>query len=329
MKLKHSVMIAAGLGLAAVACKKETGAGPAAQNPVVMKASDNDVIGDYFMQKRAQNTQTFEVNPAEGGEFVSERGVRINIAPNALRSSTGEILQEPVTVSLLEVFDRSDMLFNNRVTESVFNDDGTGGEPIVTGGAFDLGAKTASGEDVTIPNGGVQMRVPADITGGPDPDMTLWTGVQSPDQARDNAWQDDGGKPNVDADNNYVFPITDWDRINVDKAMQFGGQPTSYKADIIPHAGFTPANTEIFMLIDGLPGMLASMDVYDPATLTWTEHTPYIPVGVNVHFIAVAYVGGQLYAKIQSSTIVANHFEHITGLAPMSEAALAAAINSL
>lgn len=321
------VAIAACIGMMFAACQKDQPLSGKNQQGVVKAGEQSeDVIGEFFAQNRENNTQTFVLKSVkQGGEFVGERGTRIKVMPNGLQFPNGEPVNVPVVIRLLETYDRGAMLMNNRVTEAVPDNPDLGGASITTGGAIDLSMKTEDGQTVVPVEGGVRIEFPAQNTGGVDPDMTIWEGVDG-QQDRDNAWQDSGESPDVST-GNYRMDWSGWGRCNIDRSVNFGGQLTTLRADL--PSGFDDNNAEIFVAFPGMPGMLASMDMYDAVNGNWYEHGNYANVGQTLHFIAVGYSGGQMYAKIQTSTLGVNHFENITGLSVMTPAALSSAINSL
>ncbi len=71
------------------------------------------------------------------------------------------------------------------------------------------------------------------------------------------------------------------------------------------------------------------MDIYNTELEMFTEHYGLIPVGLEVHIIMVAEIDGQLNYAIQGTTIVEDHIEVITSLAPITQSALEALINGL
>jgi hypothetical protein len=338
MKLKK-LTAAACIGMMLLACQKENHGTGTAQKVTGKQKSDKDVMAEFFAQNRENNTQSYTFDADKGTQIRTEHGAQLFIDGSVLVDANGNQAHGDISVSLLEVYNRKDGIFNNLTTQHILTEEdvasGVNSGVLLTGGAFMLTMTNADGVRVTAPNGGAQMVVPANLTGGADPDMGMWEGVVATIQPRDNNWiRRPQAQIEVGAD--YSFPIPGWDWWNIDHYMNLGGPFTTLEADL--PVGYDEDNAEIFLVYSGIPNSFSSMDVFVPATASstayWKEHGNVIAggniqIGRQGHFVVVAMLNGVLYSEIKPFTIVPNHFEHFTNLAPTTSAALAAAIQAL
>lgn len=93
--------------------------------------------------------------------------------------------------------------------------------------------------------------------------------------------------------------------------------------------GYDDTNCVVYLSYDGEPSALAQFDIYDEDLEMFTEHYGQIPIGMDVHFIFVTEIDGQMYYTIQGATIIDNHVEIITDPEPISQTTLETLINNL
>ncbi|ASS48020.1 MAG: hypothetical protein A3D31_00985 [Candidatus Fluviicola riflensis] len=318
-----------------VACQKENKLSELnQQSSKIEKAEGNDPMGEFFTKNRMKNTQVFHLNAADGGEFTGEKGTVVTVQGGVLQTLDGAIYDGDVVATLLEVRSTADAALFGFPTQTVWNAATmTGGEFLETAGSLELKMTTSDGEQLTAPGNGVTIGIPIDPAVGFNPAMTLWEGVPAPDQPRTNVWREAQGGNFEENGPLYLFNWEGRPRCNVDKLNNgCGGPTTPFKVDL--PGGFNNTNTEIYIVaqICGSTGpkTVFSLDVYNPSPIWWTEHTSAgIAVGTNVDFVAIANIGGTTYYKIENATIVPGHFQHMTGMTPISMPALTALLNAL
>ncbi|HRF80490.1 MAG TPA: hypothetical protein PL070_10435, partial [Flavobacteriales bacterium] len=112
----------------AAACQKGSSFGP---------GGGGDGLMDLIEQNRANATQLFVVDAANGGTVSATGGVRVVFPSNAFRTPTGGAVSGPVDVRLLEVLDPGDMIMYD--VQTVGRD---GGQPrlLRSGGAVRIQA---------------------------------------------------------------------------------------------------------------------------------------------------------------------------------------------
>lgn len=332
MKLIQLSVAALCISVMFVACRKDNELTGTNKQTLSTEKADEDVIAQFFAENQAAATQIFKMNADQGGEFMSDEGTLVFVAPGALTLMDGTPVSGAVVGEIVTVNSTADNVMMGFPTQNVWNDQNPdGGAPIATAGSVQLTFKTQDGEQLTAAGGGVRIGLPVNADQGFDPEMRVWEGVPSTDQPRDNVWEEQPEQPEH-VNGYYLFNWEGRQRLNIDKLYTCPGTPTPFRVDI---AGpFNKNNTEVYVVaqVCGSPGPKAvfSLDMYNPSPIWWTEHTAAgIPIGTNVYFVAIAKIGGNLLYKIENATIVPNHFQHMSGMAVTTPAALAAALNAL
>ena len=93
-------------------------------------------------------------------------------------------------------------------------------------------------------------------------------------------------------------------------------------------SGFDNSNANVYITYDGEPTALASLDVFT-ADGYFSEHYGLIPIGLEIHVIAITIVDGQLNYAILPQTVDANEIMTMPSFSPISETALVTLINDL
>ena len=161
-----------------------------------------------------------------------------------------------------------------------------------------------------VPDGGIA-----------DPNMQVFYGRNSDtltwDMA-DSSWVEAGGS-------NYFtfFDSLNW--CNIDQFMNTNGPMTN--VDIQLPSGFTNLNSALFISIDGVNSVVP---VWGFENGVYTIGPYYqLPVGMPVHFIAVAVIGGVPHTAIVSATIEDGHLEVISSLDSTTDADFASDLMNL
>ena len=273
-------------------------------------------------------TQTFGFNTADGYiNLTSEQGVQININANCL-TYNGNAITGDVSLEYIELFEKGNMLTTNKPTMGILpNGDKA---LLVSGGEFFLEA-TQNG-NILDTNCGIQLVIPAGLTGGADQDMSLWNGEI--DNEGNLAWDEvddengEGPIPFVEGNNYYpVFEGFGW--ANVDRFYSDPRPKTTIQAQA--PEGYDNENSSIYLSYDGEAPALAQLDTYDNVLNIFSEHYGQIPIGLECHVIFVTETDGIWRYAIKPTTIVANDIitfnlgETIVG----TEASLIALLNDL
>ena len=335
MRLKQLSVAMLCIGMMTVACQKENKLSELNQQSAkIEKEGGKNPMEAFFIKNRIKSTQKFNLNAGDGGVFTGQKGTVVTVQGGVLQMPDGTIYTGDVIASLLEVRSIADEALFGFPTQTVWNGASmSGGEFLETAGSVELRITTPDGVELTAPGNGVTIGIPIDPAIGFNPAMTLWEGVPAPDQPRTNVWKGIQGGNLEQNSQLYLFNWEGRPRCNIDGLNSgCGGPTTPFKVDL--PAGYNNTNTEVYIVaqICGSTGpkTVFSLDVYNSSPIWWSEHTTAgIAVGTNVDFVAIANIGGTTYYKIENATIVPSHFQHMTGMTPISMPALTALLNAL
>ena len=303
--MKNLTLIAAVafIALAFTACKKEPGVDNTYSIP------NGVLLTSFYSNQLSSNTQTFVVDATDGGTVTAANGMTVTIAPASLYYNQTTVVTGNVTVTLVEVYDRGRMATMNKATMGyvpgfVPNDTLA---MLISGGEYYLNI-AQNGTNVLAPNG-VAVTLPADNTGGTLPGMSQFDGVAVGDDLNwaVNLLGTVQTVTDIDGNEHYLIMDKIWGWTNVAQFHASGGPYEMVRASM--PTGFTPSNCELFISYDGQGMNLASLDGLSGTY--FTETYLHVPIGQPVHFIALAYIDGELYYAVQESVIEEDHIETI------------------
>lgn len=276
-------------------------------------------------------TQNFQFNAEDGWvNLTSENGVNIGINGSCL-TQDGNPVTGQVDVEFVELFSKGSMLVTNKPTMGIMpNGDKA---LLISGGEFFIEA-TQGGEALET-TCQIQLSIPAELTGGPDNDMTLWEGTI--DEDGNLAWrekEDDGAGPQggngvFTEGNQYYAFIGDFGWSNVDRFYNDPRPKTTILVDV--PVGYDNTNCSVFLSYDGENTGLANLDTYDPVQDLFSEHYGQIPIGLECHVIFVTESANDWKYAIKPVTIVEDGVITITEgeTSIATQAQLEAVINGL
>jgi hypothetical protein len=335
MRLKQLSVAMLCIGMMTVACQKENKLSELNQQSAkIEKEGGKNPIEAFFNKNRLKGIQKFNLNANQGGVFTGLKGTVVTVQGGVLQMPDGTIYNGDVIASLLEVRSTADAALFGFPTQTVWNEANmSGGEFLETAGSLELRITTPDGVELRAPGNGVTIGIPIDPAIGFNPAMTLWEGAAEPNLPGANVWKGIQGGNLEQNGQLYLFNWEGRPRCNIDGLNNgCGGPTTPFKVDL--PAGYNITNTEVFIVaqICGSTGpkTVFSLDVYNASPIWWSEHTTAgIAIGTNVDFVAIANIGGTTYYKIENATIVPGHFQHMTGMTPISMPALTALLNAL
>jgi len=274
-------------------------------------------------------TQQFTFDGAAGSvTFTSQKGVVLTINTSCL-TKNGNPVTGDVQLEYIEIFNRGNMLTTNKSTMGVMpNGDKA---LLISGGEFYINA-TQGGVQLTM-SCGINLKVPATLTGAEDNAMSLWFG--DIDEDGNIAWNDAvGDNPNqevgVGADGgSYYCYFNHFGWTNVDRFYSDPRPKTTIYVDV--PEGYDDTNSAVYLAYVGETNALALLDKYDAATGLFTEHYGLIPIGLECYVIFVSEHDGEWTYAIKAVTIVEGEIITITDaeLDSITEAELIAAIDAL
>lgn len=316
------------LALALTSCKKEIKETPLPEGVALKKA---------IKEKRDSKRQTFAVDLTAGQEIVGEQGTKINFYAGSLLDAQGNIVTGNVEIELLEIYSKADMLLMNKATMGRLPN---GDKAIlISGGEIELTA-TQAGEDLNI-NGALGILFPAENTGGADNDMELFSNTSDEECGdaiicKDDAWvenEDTVGAvdgifiEHIGGEDFYHGFVSQFGWTNVDRFYSYSGEKTVLKVQA--PEGYDNTNCAIYLSYDGEGTALASLDTYLADEGLFSEHYGQIPVGLDIHVIAISIVEDDYFTSIKSATIAAGGIIVLDDFQTTTEADLTTAIENL
>jgi hypothetical protein len=275
----------------------------------------------------ANLTQNFTFNADDGNiSLTSANGVQININGNCL-TLNGNIVTGQVQLEYVELFEKGNMLTTNKPTMGTLpNGDKT---LLISGGEFFIEAtQNGSALDTTC---GLQLIIPASLTGGADPLMSLWEGeIDAEDNLTWDEVEDAIGQGGVFVEGSEYYGLLQgfgWS--NVDRFYSDPRPKTLIQVQA--PIGYNFTNSAVYLSYDGEDSGLAALDTYDGTLNLFSEHYGQIPIGLECHVIFVTEDNGVWRYAIKPVTIVANDIITFTmdDTTTGTEATLTALINGL
>jgi len=275
----------------------------------------------------ANLTQNFTFNADDGNiTLTSANGVQININGNCL-TLNGNPVTGQVQLEYVELFEKGNMLTTNKPTMGTLpNGDKT---LLISGGEFFIEAtQNGSALDTTC---GLQLIIPASLTGGADPLMSLWEGeIDAEDNLTWDEVEDATGQGGVFVEGSEYYGLLQgfgWS--NVDRFYSDPRPKTLIQVQA--PIGYNFTNSAVYLSYDGEDSGLAALDTYDGTLNLFSEHYGQIPIGLECHVIFVTEDNGVWRYAIKPVTIVANDIITFTmdDTTTGTEATLTALINGL
>lgn len=295
--------------------------------PIPPTAANFMAIKEQGINKHKQN---FTATAGAGViTLTSAKGVVITLNGNAL-TKNGNPVTGAIDITFIELFDKGNMLITNKPTMGIMPDGKR--SLLISGGEFFIQA-TQGGVDL-VSTGTIQLKVPVNLTGDLDTEMTLWTGII--DDKENLAWADardaagTAGKGGVEAmQNTYYVSFGNFGWTNVDKFYSDPRPRTTILADAPD--GYDNTNSAIYLSYDGEgTNALAKLDTYTAAGL-FSEHYGQIPIGLACHVIFVTEDNGNWRYAIKAVTVADGDVYTFTlaETTVATEAQLVAAINAI
>lgn len=316
--MKKLLFLVGCVSIILVSCKKPEVAPPPAPDAAALISFNKSNLDDA--------EQHFIVNANATIYVVGAKGTVLYLPPNQLLDSEGNIVNGNVDVTLIEVTKKSEMLMLNIPTmgKKANGDHAT----LESGGEFYVSI-SKNGVELVLASP-LYLTTPATY----DPNMRKFVDVDASDNvlwgmAEDSLIEfmeeDTVGEGGGGYFASYGILPGEWGWTNIDKFYLDPRPKTTIFAEM--PEGFDNTNCEVFISYDGTPGALARFDTWIDGR--FTEHYGLIPIGLEVHFIAVGIVDGELHYAIEAATITADHVQTIDHFTVISEAALITLIEDL
>lgn len=305
-------------GLVFSSCKKEEEENiEPTTDPQTSSPSAQD-LNAYFDQNLEDEVETFSVDASSAFTITTSGGSELSFPANAFENSNGNQVSGTINIEVVELLDKKDMLLSNKPTMG--NLPNGGRAPLTSGGEFRVTA-SQNGNEIDLKDGfSYGATVPA--PNGVDPNMDVFYGSMNGDTL---TW-DEADSSGVWGQGGYYetyFDSLNW--VNLDYFTDSSSANTTVQVEL--PAGFDNSNCMLFISFDGM-NSLANLYNFQNGVFT---SAPYytLPIGTDVHFIAVSYINGNPHTAIAPATIQNNHYETISSLNQTTEAQFESDINAL
>jgi hypothetical protein len=310
---KKPLLLLLGIALAFTSCKKDTTPNPDSPAPI---PSGID-LKNFFKSNEASKVQTFTIDAANPISITGQNGTVITFSPYSFETPSGQNVTGNVTIQLIELFDKGEMILTNKPTMANFNG---GLAPLVSGGEFKVTA-SQNGETLLLKNG-ASYYVEVDAPNGVDPNMELFYSENLGDTL---TWNVADSSALWGQGNTYTGYFTNLNWINLDYFYNSPNPQTT--VTLQAPAGYNNSNCMVFISFDGMQSVSS---FYNFQSGLFTSAPAYtLPTGLPVHFIVVAMINNTPHVAIQSSTIVNNHLEVVSALTQTTAAQLTTDLSNL
>lgn len=291
-----------------VGCKDSDDAMKNNENVALPNATNFQDLRKAALEELKQ-TNKFKIGENNSGmiEFTSKKGVKVSFPEHCLTIG-GQPVTGEVTVDFIELFDKADLLTTNIATMG--RDENDNVRFLITGGAFYVEV-TQNGKKVDdIPYYcGYNLEVPASLTGGVKPEMSLWYGTF--DNKGNLVWEEYTRRPFggegpsdglVISGNIYSVLANEFGWINCDYFGADLRERTSLTIKVPKE--YNEGNSGIFIAYKGVPGLLRGQ-YYNSAINSYVESD--IPIGVEANVIFVSESNGKWAYAVKDVSITKDH----------------------
>lgn len=328
-KIKNMIIVVIGIALIN-ACDE-----PVDDTPPL--TPNGTALLEKIKNNREAKTQNFSVLLTTAGASIEgEEGTIVNFNYNSVEDGAGNsMVGETIDVEMIEIYSKSDMLLLNKSTMGVLL---LGGDhtALISGGEVYLKAYK-DGEELYVTDNKIIVKYPVDNMGGYDSEMSLFEdfccdndcdGVFAcPDDDWEQADSAVLALDNAAGVGYYSGVVSNFGWTNVDKFATYAAPKTLLKARAPEE--FNATNCAVYISFDGESNALGSLDEFLTDEGVFSEHYGQIPIGLDVHLIAISMVDGTYYSSITPATIVADAVIELAELTETTETDLIATINSL
>ena len=291
-------------------------------NQPIVPENNIQALQDYFSNNIELAKQSFIIDAESGGTITSTSGTQITFYGNSFLNGMAQDVIGNITIELVELFNKSEMLRLNKPTMGVlpFGEQ----RPLVSGGEFQVKA-FQNGNELYLKAGASYTMISEAPGGVADQNMSLFIGED--DNGRLTWFQQDStNNTGVFADGPQYFSfLNQLNWINCDYFMNYNGPMTTVSAQF--PEGFTNNNAMLFISFDGLNSLTG---IYGFENGVFTTAPYYeLPVGMDIHFIAFTVINDEPHAAIVSATIADGHLEIIPELIQTTEGQFASDLLTL
>lgn len=310
MKNRHYIF---GLAVAAVmfSCKKPT--------PVPPPAPDAADLIEFTNTQTETEMQTFTVDAGALIEIEGTKGTKLTLPAGSLENAAGDAISGSVEVELIEVTEKSELVFLDVYSKAKEAD---GDRTSVTISTAFFVRITQLGNELVL-TAPMQVFTPI-FTDDPFNRKFIDSGTEEITWAL--AADDIPTTAEIEGVEHKGYEINQFGWSALAAFYTDPRTKTSVKA-LLPE-GFNTENTHVYVYFNGENVLLDKMDNWDGTHFGITDQV--IPVGLEANFIAIAIVQDDLHYIIESETVTSGHIADMdSGVREVSLESLIDLINNL
>lgn len=242
-----------------------------------------------FMEQYAPAEQQFTVDATEEFRITGEKGIEVTFPGGSLLDGNDQPVTGEVTIRLIELYSKTDIMLSGLSTESQ-------GDLLESGGEFYLVAEQ-DGEALTLnpingqwTNNPVQVRFPV----APDnaPDMILFSGGPSDQNPEELTWIVSNDRVVGIDKGYYAFPLPDLNWTNLDKFANYPGDRTNITVQVTSNSAGGPLDVQAWLVFKDMKSVIGMPG----STTAGTWYDDLLPVGLEVTIVAIGSdASGRLY----------------------------------
>jgi hypothetical protein len=311
--LLHGSIMAA-LMIIAVACRKDK------------QTFSGQIKADAFMAKYKVKEQSFTGNAATGFVVTGEKGTKITFPADAFKDSiTGNLVTGTVTIKLIEVLSKKDILLSGPMTES-------NGQLLISGGEIKVSATAAGRVLAPLDSAQIEVQIPQVMKAG---DMNLF--VQAPRKQVDTTgsgivfppttWVPAPYAPFGMGDNSYIFTLPAFTWVNCDRFYNDPGTKTTVTVSPDFQDSDSLTNLQVMIVFKDITTVITLP--YSYSLLQFQSYDHSLPVGKEGELVIIGKdKEGYIEFGTQHITITADMHVDIP-IARSTEATITAFLDSV
>ncbi|MBC7486167.1 MAG: hypothetical protein H7282_05400 [Cytophagaceae bacterium] len=257
-------------------------------------------INDFF-EKNDVPKQSFTVNLDHTNATISgEQGTVITFPKSAFVTKNGSPVTGDISVTVKEIYTKSDMILSDRATTS-------DGELLLSGGEIYIGA-FSNGDTLRLASGtNILIELPASSV---DTEMQLFAGSESNGQfnwmpvnttsssvpVTSTNWVNDSSATLYSSQSSYIFSTSKLGWINCDRFYSF---PVKTKISLSYTNGGTIDNTAAYIVFKNLNSIAR---FYEHST-NGVFRSAQTPVGEDIMIVVISTKDGKQYFATKETTI--------------------------
>jgi hypothetical protein len=319
MRTKNTLLIFLVISLGILSCKKEK----TDLQPIVLHEPDAVALKAFFKDNLEEAKQHFQVDVSVTSTIEGEHGLQATFYPNTLMDENGNDITGFVDVELVEIFNKKDMILKNKPTLSYHQGEY---KPLISDGEFYISVTQNNNPvflkpylevKVTIPRNDFSVTSTPRFLGTEANDTLIWNMDYD-----STAFFSTGGNPNSTIWTTSL-PLFNW--INCDWFMSDPRPLTIVEAELPP--GYDNTTCMVFISFDGL-NTCTSFRSYSNSIVS-TAPWYNLPIGLEVHFVAITVINNVAYCEIIPDVIEENHRVQISNLQMVTGSELETLLDAL